>query len=122
MLHPGSPVILDGIKEMLGQEDDHFRLINEVYRTKGDTGSVLVLEVLSQMLSTGPWRDHIILAVCGPGTSVEMFMLKTGPISDSNSDEGTSPVVITGWLKCTFSLFATSLKRFCQKPLNPLRS
>lgn len=86
MLHPGSPVIVDSIKEILGLEDNHFRMTSEVYRTKGDTGSVLVLEVLSQMLSTGPWRDRIISAAYGPGTSVEMFMLKTGPMSECNSD------------------------------------
>lgn len=78
--------IVDGIKGMLGLEDNHFRLTNKVYRTKVDTDSVSVLEVLSQMLSTRAWRDHITSAVYGPEINVEMVILKTCPRSKSNSD------------------------------------
>lgn len=85
-LHPGSPVIVDGIKEMLELEDDHVRVTNEVYKSKGNSGSVSVLDVLSQMLSKGPWRDHIISAAYGPGINVEMVVLKRCPSSDSESD------------------------------------
>lgn len=85
-LHPGSPVIVDGIKEMLGLDDHHVRVTDEVYRSKGNSGSVSVLAVLSQLISKGPGRDHIISAAYGPGINVEMVVLKRCPKSDSDSD------------------------------------
>lgn len=75
-LHPGSPVIVDGIKEMLGLKDHHIRATNEVYRTRGNSGSASVLAVLSQLRSMGPARDHIIGASYGPGVTVEMVKLR----------------------------------------------
>lgn len=78
-LHPGSPVIIDRIKEMIGLDDHHVRVTNETYRSKGNSGSVSVLAVLSQMLSNGTWRDHIISAAYGPGINVEMVILKRCP-------------------------------------------
>lgn len=85
-LHPGSPVIVDGIKEMLDLEDQHVRVTNEVYGSRGNSGSVSVLAVLSQMFSKGPWRDHIISAAYGPGINVEMVVLKRCPGSERDSD------------------------------------
>lgn len=85
-LHPGSPVIVDGIKEMLRLEHNHVRVTDEAYRTKGNSGSVSVLAVLSQILSKGPGRDHIISAAYGPGINVEMVVLKRCLGSDSDSD------------------------------------
>lgn len=85
-MHPGSPVIVDGIKEMLELENDHVRVTNEVYKSKGNSGSVSVLAVLSQMLSKEPRRDHIISAAYGPGINVEMVVLKRCPRNDSDSD------------------------------------
>lgn len=85
-LHPGSQVIVDGIKEMLELEDDHVRVTNESYKSKDNSGSVSVPAVLSQMLSKGPRRDHIISAAYGPGIIVEMVVPKRFPRSDSDSD------------------------------------
>lgn len=79
-LHPGSQVIVDGIKEMLELED--VRVTNESYKSKDNSGSVSVPAVLSQMLSKGPRRDHIISAAYGPG----IIVLKRFPRSDSDSD------------------------------------
>lgn len=85
-LHAGSPVIVDGIKEILELEEDHVRVTNEVYKSKGNSGSVSVLAVSSQMLSKGPWRNHIISAAYGPGINVEMVVLKRCPRIDSDND------------------------------------
>lgn len=75
-LHPGSPVIIDGIKEMLGLEDHHVRATNEIYRARGNSGSASVIAVLSQLRYMGPGRNHIMAASYGPGVTVEMVKLK----------------------------------------------
>lgn len=85
-LHPGSPVIVDVIKEMPGLEDHHVRVTNGIYKARGNSGSASVLAVLSQLSSMASGRDHVISAAYGPGINVEMVILRRCPGRSEDSD------------------------------------
>jgi type III polyketide synthase len=74
-LHPGGKAIIDGAAQVLDLSEDQLQVTREIYRTRGNSSSASVLNVLDRLRSQSK-KEHVVATSFGPGLSIEMALLR----------------------------------------------
>ncbi|KAJ5293398.1 uncharacterized protein N7443_009351 [Penicillium atrosanguineum] len=74
-LHPGGRAIIDGAAQVLQLSEDQLQATREIYRTRGNSSSASVLNVLDRLRSQSK-KEHVVATSFGPGLSIEMALLR----------------------------------------------
>ncbi|KAJ5661552.1 uncharacterized protein N7477_009168 [Penicillium maclennaniae] len=74
-LHPGGKAIIDGAAQVLQLSEGQLQASREVYRTRGNSSSASVLNVLDRLRSRSR-KTHVVATSFGPGLSIEMALLR----------------------------------------------